>query len=401
MFYQFFCFFVVLFTLKSFNVFAQNVPHLPATKSLHKKGYELKLEIESFTTRAKVDSGLNQYDFTADDFFQTTDFHLKGSYALTKGFQLTPGVIFRQISSKQMINNENYEFSKSAPYALSFDLLYSIRKDKKEYGIFFEYETRLFENQENVPVIPQEIELGDDGQSVALGLGFTYYMEKNNFFTIKSLYRNPAEDLSSEVFTDVQYNIGAMGSLSILLGFENNYSLQVDPYTNDPSNKPNIDRGNTERFNSVNRSWTGVYAGLNIRVSEHTRINLEYKQITGAEGYDLGQVLGLTLAIRNDRPPGIEKKIGAFKEYRVNTMVREVTKNKNLVVIGAGVSHGLTSGQLVDFYYYDYAEGYQLIAEGRTVKVGGTKSLVKITRRIRNNEVNDEVMAKALPFYAD
>ena len=49
----------------------------------------------------------------------------------------------------------------------------------------------------------------------------------------------------------------------------------------------------------------------------------------------------------------------------------------------------------VDFYYFDYLGGNELIASGYVIKANSGKSMIKITRRFSKRKVGEKTIARA------
>ncbi|MCO4754685.1 MAG: hypothetical protein KC478_09380 [Bacteriovoracaceae bacterium] len=64
------------------------------------------------------------------------------------------------------------------------------------------------------------------------------------------------------------------------------------------------------------------------------------------------------------------------------------------MIIDAGLREGLEKGSKIDFYHFDYLGGNELIASGYIVKLGATKSMVKITKRYSKKRVEDGTLAR-------
>ncbi len=90
------------------------------------------------------------------------------------------------------------------------------------------------------------------------------------------------------------------------------------------------------QFNSVNRSWSAPYGGINIALGREWRVEGKvYNKISGTST-DLGSGVLVSLIKRVSEAKSFEKKDAAFKEYTVEASVVKLSKSGNVVVIDAG-----------------------------------------------------------------
>ena len=62
------------------------------------------------------------------------------------------------------------------------------------------------------------------------------------------------------------------------------------------------------------------------------------------------------------------------------------------MVINRGLSDGIQNGMRIDFFFYDYLGGNELIATGLVVKASSSKSMVRMTsvyskRRVKEGTI--------------
>jgi hypothetical protein len=370
------------------------VTYVPKSQTLYDEGNEFNIKFDYFQSIKNIDSDGNLVEFSDGESYYRADLDMSFAYGLSNDFQIKVGGIFRANSSAQRVADELYTFSNSGAKSTYLQFLYRLPKeDNTEYTIEANYENSLFTNTESQNVTPEELILGDDGTSVSIGLNITHYFKNQNFITARGLYRNPSESLSSEWFTQVE---GALmwNKVSLIAGLEYVSSLEQDAYASDPTSKPRYDTGNTNLYNSINRSWTAPYIGVNIALWGLWRFEFLTKPRVAGSSTDVGNNYIFTLARRNAENKNMELKYSAFKEYTVEASVIKISKSRDSVVIDAGVIAGLEKGSKIDFYFFDYVDGNKLIASGYVVKAGASKSMVKITKKFDKKRVDENTLAR-------
>lgn len=365
------------------------VSYVPKSLPLHDSGNELNLQLDYFQSLKNIDSNGNLVEFSEGEQYYKVDFDMSFAYGLTDDFQIKLGAITRSNTSSQRVGDEVENFSVSGLKSTYINLLYRLPKeDQVEYTLEFEYEAASFTNSAYDGGERDEIILGDDGSSTAVGLNISYYTKSQNFLTGRVLYRNPGQTLSNEIFTQAE-GVLAFNKFSFLGGIEYNYSLEQDAYTTEPGDKPQLETGNTALFNSINRSWIAPYIGLNIALGDKWRFEFLAKPRISGNSTDVGNNYLFTLARRNSKSNDYELKYSAFKEYTIEATVIKVSKTRESVVVDAGQIQGLQKGNKVDFYFFDYVDGNRLIASGYVVKAGANKSMVKITKKVDKKRVEE------------
>jgi hypothetical protein len=383
----------VLISLISLPALA-DVTYVPKSMPLYDGGNEFNIKFDYFQSLKNIDSQGNVVDFSNGESYYRADLDMSFAYGMSNDFQIKVGGIFRANASDQRIGDEVYSFSNSGAKSTYVQFLYRLPKeDKTEYTLEANYEYKLFQNSEAENVFPEEVILGDDGTSISIGLNITHYFKSQNFITARGLYRNPGENLSSEWFTQIEGGL-MWNKFSLIGGLEYVASLDQDAYGNDPENKPRLDTGNTSLYNSINRSWTAPYLGINIALGDVWRFEFMTKPRIAGNSTDIGNNYLFTLARRNAKNKDMELKYSAFKEYTVEANIVKVSKTRDTVIIDAGIVQGLEKGSKIDFYFFDYVDGNKLIASGYVVKSGANKSMVKITKKFDKKRVDENTLAR-------
>lgn len=372
----------------------QSQVYIPKTATLADGGAELLSRFSFFSSTERVDSEGEVYTFSEGEGFYMADLSFEGSYGLTRRLQATLGATARYAQSTTLYQEEEYALTSNGLKSGLIGLKYSFASQQGlQLALEANYEPSFFTNKVYDGGEPQELVLGDDGTSVSFGGSATYGSTSGNFLTGKVLYRNPSSTMSSEIYTEVEAAM-VWEKFALLAGVENVTGLNQDAYSNDPQNKPLISSGSTFLFNSVNREWTAPYVGMNFAFGKNWRLEGRYQRRIAGNSTDLGNALTFVLARRNSETKTFQAKNQAFKEYTVEAVVTKVSKAGSAVVIDAGMAQGLKEGSRIDFYHFDYVDGNELIAAGKIVKLGATKSLVKIVKRYAKKRVEDGTLAR-------
>lgn len=387
--------FLFLFVLTS-NFAQAKMSYVSKTQTLTDGGTELLFQSQYFQPTLHSNPDGTSIQFEEGETYQSADFNFLGSYGFSDRFQATIGVRFRYIAQTQVIDDEETLFTKSGLESTMLGFKYSFPMDGgMQYAVEASYRSATYTNDPYTPGDDRTtVALGDAGKDVSLGMGFSYYTKSQNFFSGRFLYRNPAETLSSEVYSEVEAAI-VWPAFTFVLGVENIYSLNQDPYATDQTNKPDIDTGDSEEYNSINRSWTAPYVGMHLALGQMWRIEFQAKSKIYGVSTDLGNLYTLSLVRRNAKKENFKTLDAAFKEYKNEGSVLKITKNRSAVVVSLGIKDDVKKGTKVDFYHYDYIGGNQLIASGYAVKVSLSKSIVKITKRYSKLRVQEGTVARS------
>lgn len=386
---------ILAMVLASVGVGAQT-SYVPKSLTLYEGGYELYSELEYFQATQRVNEDGQGVEYNDGESFNMTDIMLGGSYGFTNRFQVNAGLKLRYNSSVVQYGSDQVSLSSFGMHSGLVGFRYSF---PNQGGLLISlegiYEPRFFTNKEyDGSEEPTELVLGDDGASTSVGAGATYMTKSKNYLSGRFFYRNPGDDLSAELYSEVE-GVLAWDNLALLAGIEFVSSLNNDAYTNDSSNKPQVSSGSSFMFNSVNRNWTAPYLGLNIALNKDWRIESKAATRMAGTSTDLGPVFTIGLVKRISKSNEFKKKDSAFKEYTIEASVIKVSKTGKVVIIDAGASDGLKKKSRVDFFNFDYLGGNKLLAVGYVVKVGGSKAIVKIVKRYSKKRVTEGSVARS------
>lgn len=379
----------------SSSVFAQ-VSYISNTDTLNEGGTEFDFESNYFLSSNKVDPIGDASAFNTDESFETLNLSMKGGYAFTDKFLGHIGANFRLNQSNQLINNEVTSERASGLESIRIGFKYNWQRNEGfQYAMLGEYQQRLYSvDTFNDSSKVKGLVLGDSGPLANFGFAMNYQTKSQNYLSAKLLYQNPGSELSSEILSEFEA-AAVWKKMSIFVGLQNISSMNQDPFFDDINAKPLIARGNTELFNSINRSMTSGYMGLNISMGKTWMLGLKVANTFNAVSSDLGTNFILNFTKRTQPNSSFKKIDQTFKEYRVEASVSKISKTRNVVVIDKGIDEGLKKGMSVDFYFFDYLGGNELIATGIVVEVSGVKAMVKITKRYSKKRVEEGTVARA------
>ncbi|MBG60252.1 MAG: hypothetical protein CME67_06095 [Halobacteriovoraceae bacterium] len=365
--------------------------YLPFSTTLDKGGNEASVKGTYWQSQTRINSDGEEVPFVDNESFQKVDVELLVKYGLTDDLEMGVGALYRQNLSVEVVGNEEENLTSNGVKSGIFQLKYSLpREGRWQFAAEVSFLKDFISNSEG----SKDLVLGDDGDSTSFGLSGSYRFPSMNFISGRVHYRNPSSALSSEVVSSAEYVL-LWKRVSLLGGVENVTSLNQDPYDDDPSEKPSVNTGSTYLYNSINRSWTAPYIGFNFSLGDHWRVETRAETRLNTVSSDKGSAFSLMIARRNSAPRALEQKRQAFKQYSIDARVVKLTKSKSSVIIDVGLSQGMEKGSKVDFYHFDYLGGNELIASGYTVRVGTSKSMVKITKRYSKKQVQDGTIARS------
>ena len=386
---------VVLFTIAlSFNE-SQAVTYLPHTQTLNEASTEYSVDASYFQTTIHANSDAELVELQDGESFNQIESNVWAKYGFTPNLQLAAGVRFRYMSGT-ITSDEAQSFSNSGMESYLVSVRYSFKRiESMQYALEGNYGQTTYNNAEiDDPTDGTSVVMGDEGQSVSVGFSASYLTEGQNFFSGRFLFRNPSQELSSELVTELEFAM-VYSTLSLYAGIENVTSLRQDPYSEDPENKPIKLTQSTYLYNSINRQWTAPYVGGVLSLGKNWRVEYKLMSYLVGTSTDLGMKHMVTLYRRTGGVDVYKQLNQSFKEYTIEANITKVSKNKSSVIIDAGLESGMAKGMKGDFYYFDYLGGNELIASGYVIKANSGKSMIKITRRFSKRKVGEKTIARA------
>lgn len=375
---------------------AQNA-HIPFARTLLEGGSEYDIYIDYMNTTSLTNyDGINTA--IGDGLsYQKINAGANFKYGITSKLEGMLGANVRYIQSNVEFDGEIFSYTKAGFESAIIGFKYAFdEEDGMRYAIQGWYRQPMYSNEifDATAERPDEIVLGDTGRDIAIGASFYNKTSSNNYLEGRALYRDPGAELSSEIFSHLQYSL-VWKYMALNFGVENVYSLENDAYNNDELNKPVLFQGTSAGFNSINRQWTAPYIELNFALGDSWRIESQFAQIYTGNSTDLGPRLSFNLVKRKEASKALEKRVQKFKEYTVEGTVTKLSKSKKIAVVDIGLDVGLRKGMKVDFYYFDFRGGNILIGSGTVVKAGASKSLVHIKQRNGRRRIKEGTVIRS------
>lgn len=386
--------FLFLLFLQS-EVLAQT-SYVPSARVLRNKGYQLSFGGDYFTSTDRVDENGKKNSLSEGEKFTRAQGEFGASYGATDEFQLEGGIRFRQNQSTYLDNSSNLVNGSSTGVQSTWaSFQYAFKPvEKFQYALEGLYRFTPYTNEEIDLNDPGNVVLGDDGNEYQLGLVLTYTSNGNNFLNFNWGYRRPGKDLSSELYWQAE---GALvwRYVALVAGVDGITSLKNDAYTNDPENKPKINTGGSELYNSVNREWVAPYAGVNFALADKWRIEFKASQTVVGRSTDLGTTFGLQVIRRVDQSSSShpDKK---FKAYDIEATVTKISPKLNYLVIDKGLTDDIQKGMIFDLFDFDYLGGNILVAQGVAIQVKSDTAILKIINRYNTKkEIREGLLARS------
>lgn len=389
-----------LILLMSACAYAQ-MAYVPAARTLKPEGKEYDFSAHYFQLQSIVNRKGEALKLGEGTSYQRLDLSFTGRYGFTLDFEGHVGINARNIVATDITGagtsaEQTFNFNRSSLESAFIGFKYGW---KEEDGIKFAaegwYRQALFSNSTYTEgTNPSEIALGDDTREIAIGFNGYIRTDSDNFLSARILYRDPAQGLSAEIFSEVE-SVIAWQYFAVGIGVENVYSLEGDSFTATPDQKPVIYNGPGEAFGSVNRSWTAPYLRTNIALGKEWRLEGRYTQIMTGNSTDIGPRMSVHLVKRVETNKEFSRVDSQFKEYSIEGTVTKMSKARTACIINKGLAAGIKEGMRIDFYHFDYVDGNQLIAKGSVVKAGASKAMVKILKRYSKKRVKVDTVFRA------
>lgn len=384
---------ILILCLISFGVKAQT-SYIPFSQTLNDGGTDLSFNVEYFRPVSKVTENGEGQAYTENNNITYINMDYIGRYGFTKNFEGWLGARARVIQTAFVNSDQDYAITKSGFESVGLGFKYGFDEvDRNQYSIEAYYRQAAYSNEENIG--PDDINLGDDTREYGLGGSLGLRTRSMNFWEFRALYRSPADYLSNEILTEAQFS-AVWDSASIYFGLENVYSLEDSPFDETIiGDQPSFFYGPGEYYNSINRSWTAPYIGMNLALGKKWRLGARYTQVYTGNSTEIGPRILFTLASRQEQKKEYVKRDSKFKEYTMEGTVVKISKSRKVAVIDIGAKDGLKKGMPVDFYYFDYVGGNKLIAKGVALRVKASKAIVKIKKRYGRRRIQQGTVARA------
>ncbi len=360
---------------------------------LNPKAYSVQIESSLFLMTAQFnDAGVEVLPASASTF-RLIDTDLKISYGISSNLEVSLFGKLRSINSYNgidtAINTGAESVGVEAKYAfLPIDLL--------RYAIGIRYRQTLYTNTRytiSQTPAPEVVILGDDGSEYAVNFYVTYDSRPVKF-DLKFGYVSPPNDLSSEIDYEASLHY-KFSRLSTFAGLEGIYSLKRDQFTNDPSLKPLMSKGQSNLFNSLNREKLAPYIGANYLFDKFL-LGIKGQTVLAGKSTDKGNTFFINLTWGSIGETPENDKIESFKEYHIDASVLKVSAQKTFVKIDQGLSTDVEKGAKFDIYQTDYFGGNVLVASGVVFEVGADWAVIKLTKKYKEIEIKPGFAARGL-----
>lgn len=372
--------------------------YIEKSRSLNEGGTETEVAIDYFAPTSIVDESGEASSLTATNKVVHINADLIYRYGLTPDFQVTGGLRARNVQTSFIFSDDGNQYNISKTGLENFNLGFrwsSGYEGSSQYALEGYYAQKMFTNTElNDETFLTDSSLGDDTREYAIGFTYTIKTSSDNLYEARMLYRSPAEYLSTEVFSEVQLTL-RWERFALYGGVENVYSLDSSPYANEIDTKPSFRTDPSELYNSIDRSWTAPYLGAALALGPRWRIETRYTQVFTGNSTDIGPRILVSLAKRTEEKKEFQKRDQKFKEYRLEGNVTKISKSRKLAIVNKGQKDDLKVGMRVDFYYFDYVGGNELIARGVVIKSQVSRAVVQIKKRYGRRRVQEGTVIRA------
>lgn len=385
---------IALLCIFTLNLYGYEVgPYNYPAYTLKGNSFSASLFGRQFNSTSKIDSNGNEVAYDANSSFITRDGGIALKYGITSRFETRLGATYRENTSE----SPSGSIVNSGPESYFIGLKYSLVPTARRlvYGLDLRVKNTAYSNEVYSPdKVPQdEIVLGDHGVEFMGGIHISYKRKKNHILSLSAMYNRPPNDLSPEIILKLE-NGWIYKKWAIILGADSIYALGSDEYSDNPEDKPVIARGDTEKYNSINRQIVMPYIGIS-RTFNSVRAGFRYGQVVIGKSTDLGQEFKGYLTWQPKTKTNERTRDEVFKEYEVEGTVIKVSANSSFIKIDQGIANDFSSGMTVDIFKSDFFGGNILIATGVVYKIGATWSIVKIIKRHTNNKLAPGLVARA------
>lgn len=371
--------FFILLPLLSVSALNAQTSYVAPTRILAKKAYQLSISGDYWNTTKRIDKDGDNVDFEDGEKFSRIQGEVQGLFGLTENLQIGTGARFRQNQSTSFITttSENETETSTGVESIFVNGVFAFKPvDRLQYTLEGMFRYRPYTNDETVGTNVGTQVLGEQGNEYSVGIGLTYGSKTNNFLTGRAGYRKPGDELSSEIYWNVEGAL-AWTYIALVAGVDGITSMNNDPYE-DGVGKANYNTGETFLYNSINRELIAPYAGINFALGKTWRLEFKGSQVISGRSTDLGTAFGVSLITRANDTKG-DRPDTQFKDYDFEASISKVSPKKGYVVIDKGVSDDVQKGMKIDFFEFDYVGGNILIARGTVYSAKANSSIVKIT----------------------
>jgi hypothetical protein len=354
---------------------------------LNPKAYSVGINVSQFSTTAIFDEDGVEKSMNEGDSFKMLNADFKLSYGLAKNLETSLLFRYRNITGV----NQQFAVSASGPESAGVEAKYSfepVGNTHYAFGVYYRqtlYNNTVYPSAATIPV--DTIILGDDGTEYGAGLFLTHNFSPWKFDG-QALYVSPPNDLSGEIQFRGQFEY-LFTQLALIGGVEGIYSLSRNQLTQ----KPNLARGPSNMFNSLNRQVVAPFAGLNYAFDSFV-LNLKGSTVVSGKSTDKGNTASIGVTFGTQGVTDETVKIESFKEYHIDGSVLKVSARGNFIKIDQGLSTDVEKGMKFDIYQTDYFGGNVLVASGVAYQIGADWTVIKLTKKYKEIEIKPGFAAR-------
>ncbi|MBF0363627.1 MAG: hypothetical protein HQK49_21590 [Oligoflexia bacterium] len=377
----------------------ENPVYKGKAQALHDGLFEVEFTNSIFKTSNHYDNEGNSVRQSNNENYQKFDNDLTLSYGLENDIELRSGIRYRSNNSSindgngNNINNNNSGLE-SWMTGVKYNLYKKIEGSKLYITSDFFLRIPLYNVKErsNDPTqsyLSDEITLGDPGNTYSLGIhlsGIGIGSGSGIDFLYQTFYNSSlALVLPMGLSYEINYNFEIAypfweKRVAPYIGMQGVYSLKNDPYTNNPNDKPTINRGPTNLYDSTNREYISYLLGLNFKIIDSIKCGIKYIKIYRGTSTDGGDefILGVTW---NQIPPSEKDLIfeGIKKgTFDVEAKVIKISPREGHIIIDKGITNDIEKGMSIGIYDSKIISTETLIAVGYVQEVTPESSIVKI-----------------------
>ncbi len=366
----------------------------PVGETVELKGHEVRLDLKQFKSTTRIDSNGDEQAFLGDQGFLLQEGELALRYGLGKQLELRLGSRFRAAQSTPLTGESVTNRGMDSYFG---GVKYSLKRSLNSpwvYAVDFQFRQTSHSYSDYLPggAPADEIVLGDSGNEVRAGLYLSRpfgEMIRLGFF---GAFNMPPKQLGQELIYDAHFAF-TWTKWAILLGVDGVYSLGADDFTNSPDLKPEIARGTTFLFNSINRQFSAPYLRVD-KAFQKWKMGLSVRSIITGVSTDLGLEMGLHLVWNSNGLTESDRKISKFKEYQIEASVIKVSPRGKFIKVDHGLSHDVDKGSRFDIFQTDFFGGNVLVASGIAYQVGPDWAIVKLVKRYHSIKIKKGFTAR-------
>lgn len=362
-------------------------------ETLRAKSYDFELKFLYSQTQSRFDTDGVEVPLQELEAYSLIDTDISINYGYSNKVQIFATGRYRQFSAEDATDTT----TKAGFESLGLGFKYSLKgSPRTKYAVSGSYRKTMYENEvySSSGVIPGgELALGDSGNSFDLNFHLSYLPKKSSVFEMSFGYRTPPNDLSPELPYDVSFT-KRFRRWAMWAGVKGIYSLNLDPYTDNPQEKPANASMGSFRFNSINRSYIQPYGGFRYLVSNKYRSTLEVGRTISGSSVDQSFDFTFKVAWTTGGKSKEHEFESSFKQYTAEATVLKVSPRGKFLKIDRGLAQDIAKGARVDIYKADFFGGNVLVASGVIYESGPSWAIVRLLKKYRSLPIDKGFTAR-------